>query len=237
MPDIVSKASRKSTSNIRLADRRLAKITRMEWSLYDGYGRRKYLVPKERGAFLRAALRVGGNTASFCAVLTFTGARISEVLALTPERLDHANCAINFETLKRRKRGVIRAVPVPPNLLRYLDSVHHYRDAQLDSSKAGNRLWTWSRTTAWRRVKLVMRLSNSPEHLAKPKSLRHAFGATAAMKLVSLTMIKKWMGHAELRTTEIYTSLLGPEEREMARRTWLPSQRFNRANMRRRPER
>ncbi|HTQ12535.1 MAG TPA: site-specific integrase [Rhizomicrobium sp.] len=192
----------------------------MEWSLYDGRGRRKYLVQRERGAFLRAALQVRGKTASFCAVLTLTGARISEVLALTPERIDDANSAINFETLKRRKGGVIRAVPVPHNLLMYLEAVHRYREAQKDPAKAGVRLWSWSRTTAWRRVKMVMKMSANPEFLAKPKSLRHAFGAEAASKLVSLTLIKKWMGHADLRSTEIYTTLLGPEERALARRTW-----------------
>jgi len=198
----------------------------MEWSLYDGRGRRKYLVARERRAFLRAALQVRGKTASFCAVLMLTGARISEVLALTPERIDNANCAINFETLKRRKKGVIRAVPVPRNLLMYLETVHHYRDAQRDPVNAGARLWPWSRTTAWRRVKQVMKLSANPDFLAKPKSLRHAFGAEAASKLVSLTLIKKWMGHASLRSTEVYTALVGAEERALARRTWETSERL-----------
>ena len=192
----------------------------MSWSLYDTRGRRKYLVPKERWAFLRAALEVGGRVGSFCAVLTFSGARISEVLALTAERIDDGNCAINFETLKRRQRGIIRAVPVPHKLLDYLDSIHQYRDAQLDTVRAGTRLWLWSRTTAWRHVKRVMRLAREPEHVSKPKALRHAFGAEAVLNQVSLSLIKKWMGHSKLETTEIYTSLIGKEERSLARLTW-----------------
>lgn len=122
----------------------------MAWSLNDPRGRRKYLVALERRAFLQAAMNIGGKTGSFCAVLALCGARISEVLALTPERIDDGNCAINFETLKRRKRGVIRSVPVPRKLLYYLDGVHHYRGAQLDPKDAGQRLWPWCRTTAWR---------------------------------------------------------------------------------------
>ena len=192
----------------------------MSWSLYDTRGRRKYLVPKERWAFLRAALEIGGDAGTFCAVLVFTGARISEVLALTPERLDDGNSAINFETLKRRRRGVIRAVPVPRGLLEYLEEVHGYRAAQTDPRLACARLWKWSRTTAWRRVKEVMKAAREPEYVSKPKALRHAFGAEAALNQVSLSLIKKWMGHAKLETTEIYTALIGKEERSLARLIW-----------------
>jgi integrase/recombinase XerD len=197
----------------------------MSWSLYDLHGRRKYLVPKERWAFCDAALRVGGETGTFCAVLAFSGARISEVLALTPDRLDDGNGAINFETLKRRQRGIIRAVPVPSALLDCLDDVHGYRAAQRDTDQASVHLWPWSRTTAWRKVKAVMLLAEAPAFLSKPKALRHAFGAEAALNQVSLTLIKKWMGHAKLETTEIYTSLIGDEERALARLTWRQAKR------------
>ena len=193
----------------------------MEYSLYDERGRRKYLVATERAAFLRAALQAGGKTATFCAVLTFSGARVSEVLALTPERIDEAQGTINFETLKQRKRGVTRAVPIPRNLFLYLDGVHHFRDASMDTACANIRLWTWSRTTAWRRVQKVMRMTANPDYLAKPKSLRHAFGAEAALKKIPLTLIKKWMGHSRLETTEIYTGLVGDQERQLARLTWI----------------
>jgi len=192
----------------------------MPWSLYDLHGRRKYLVPKERWAFCDAAMHVGGKTGTFCAVLAFCGARISEVLALTPDRLDDGNFAINFETLKRRQRGVIRAVPVPSALLDYLDTVHGYRAALSDSRQSAVRLWSWSRTTAWRKVKAVMLMADEPTFVSTPKALRHAFGAEAALNQVSLTLIKKWMGHAKLETTEIYTSLIGDEERALARLTW-----------------
>lgn len=197
----------------------------MEWSLYDGRGRRKYLVPRERGAFLRAALQVGGPTASFCAVLVFTGARITEVLELTPERIDRGACTINFETLKQRKRGVTRAIPVPKHLLFYLDGVHHYADALKDTHNAGKRLWPWSRTTAWRRIKKVMRRTSNPEYLATARAVRHAFGAGARLESVGLEMIQTWMGHADIRTTAIYTKVIGKEERIIFGRTWkrLPS--------------
>jgi site-specific recombinase XerD len=118
---------------------------------------------------------------------------------------------------------------VPRHLLFYLDGVHQYRDAQRDPEKAGKPLWPWSRTTAWRRVKLVMLKAANPDHLAKPKSLRHAFGAEAATQFVSLTLIKKWMGHARLETTEIYTMLVGREERALAERTWGKARQYLRS--------
>jgi integrase/recombinase XerD len=217
MADFVSRALAKSTAIIGLLIPRKSEEPRMSWSLYDSRGRRKYLVPSERWAFFEAAIEVGGETGTFCAVLAFSGARISEVLALTPERVDDGNSALNFETLKRRRRGVIRAVPVPRKLLDLLDSVHQYRAAQVDNDRARTRLWLWSRTTAWRRVKAVMRRARAPEHIS---ALRHAFGAEAALNQVSLTLVKKWMGHAKLETTEIYTSLIGDEERTLARLTW-----------------
>jgi integrase len=220
MANFVSIGLAKSTTIIRLLLKQQTHDPRMSWSLYDARGRRKYLVPKERWAFLKAALEVGGEIGTFCAVLAFCGARISEVLALTPDRIDNGNTAINFETLKRRQHGVTRAVPVPRKLLYYLDRTHNFRKAQLDPTQSRQRLWPWSRTTAWRRVKEVMRLANQPAFVSTPKALRHAFGAEAALNQVSLTLIKKWMGHAKLETTEIYTSLIGDEERALAKLTW-----------------
>lgn len=221
MANSVAGQIRKSTNNIRLELTNSQKSSSMDWSLYDGRGRRKYLVGRERGAFLRAALQVGGPIATFCAVLTLCGARISEALSLTPERIDEASGTITFMTLKQRGKVTFRAVPVPRHLLRYLDGVHHYREAQRDPERAMQRLWPWSRTTGWRHVKRVMCRTSNPSYLATARALRHAFGAEAASKSVSLTLIKKWMGHRDIRTTEIYTSLVGREERLLASRTWV----------------
>lgn len=192
----------------------------MEWSLFDAEGRRKYLVPIERTAFLRAALTAGGQTATLCAVLTFTGARISEVLALTPLDLDEANGTINVETLKRRKKGIIRAVPVPWELFLYLDGVHSWQEARANPTSVNRRLWQFSRTTAWRRVKYVAQLANSPRYLRSPKVLRHAFGVDARIKGVPIELIKICLGHARIETTFIYTTVVGPEERDFIGRTW-----------------
>jgi integrase len=50
--------------------------------LYDQQGNRKYLTKSERDAFIDAARRTSPEIETFCLTLVYTGARISEVLAL-----------------------------------------------------------------------------------------------------------------------------------------------------------
>ncbi len=192
----------------------------MSWSLYDREGCRKYLTPRERAQFIRAALTIGGKKGAFCAVVALCGPRISEALALAPLHLDDGNSAINFETLKRRRRGIIRAVPVPAELLELLEAVFRYRSIQSHPQLARARLWPWCRTTGWKCIRDVMAVAGIPVHLSKPKALRHAFGIQATDDRISLGLIKKWLGHAKIETTEIYTTPIGRQERALARLTW-----------------
>jgi integrase len=189
----------------------------MTQMLFDNTGNRKYLVARERFSFASAAAAEGGEVGAFCLTLAFTGARISELLALTPERIDRVGGVIVFETLKRRKRGQFRAIPVPTQLFSMLERVHGLASPNRDPSE---RLWKWCRTTAWKRVKAVMRTANIREALATPKAARHAFGVDAVQNGVALNILQRWMGHARIETTAIYTDVIGKEERALARRTW-----------------
>ena len=180
-------------------------------ALFDKSGNRKYLVARERLAFVYAASNHGEDISTFCLTMAFTGARISEVLALTATRLDSADEAVVFETLKQRKKGVYRAIPVPRNLNPLLTAYAIRRDG---------RLWPWGRTTAWKIVKRVMREAGIAECLCKPKALRHAFAIEAGQKGVPLNIVQRWLGHARIETTAIYASAIGEEERNLARRAW-----------------
>jgi integrase/recombinase XerD len=182
--------------------------------LFDASGQRKYLTPTQRREFLRVAQDAAGPVSTFCATLGLTGCRISEALGLTGSRVDVAGGILLFESLKKRRRGIYRGVPVPPAFLETLASVHDLlslRDA---------RLWEWSRTTAWRRVKEVLDAAEIRGLCASPKGVRHAFGIKAVTSEVPLPMIQKWLGHSRLATTAIYTNAIGPEEQEIARRMW-----------------
>ena len=67
---------------------------------------------------------------TFCATLAYTGCRISEALALSADRIDLKGGSVVFESLKKRKRGVYRPMPVPPAFLDTLNMVHDLRTAQ-----------------------------------------------------------------------------------------------------------
>jgi integrase/recombinase XerD len=189
-------------------------------TLFDRRGNRKYLTSAERRTVALAALRMAPPIATFLLTLLHTGARISELLALTPERIDRANGVIIFETLKRRKRGIFRAVPVPSDLLNRLDAVHEIREAQNDPVRRIEPLWAWGRTTAWKHVKFVMRTAKISESLAMPRAARHAFAVNAVQSAIALNVVQRWMGHARIETTAIYADVTGKEEHALAKRTW-----------------
>jgi site-specific recombinase XerD len=69
-------------------------------------------------------------------------------------------------------------------------------------------------------VKIVMALAGIPKAQSKPKALRHAFAIEGTQERISLFLLKKWLGHAKLETTEIYATPLGREERALARLMW-----------------
>jgi integrase/recombinase XerD len=190
----------------------------MTLSLLDCTGQRKYLTPGQRADFIKKACYAEPETSSFCLTLALTGARISEVLALTPDRVDAADCAVVFETLKRRRRGIYRSVPVPYYLIEQL--LAYMTACGFTKSNHDQRLWNFSRTTAWQRVKVIMHAAHIPASIAKPKALRHAFAVEAVQKKIALSMVQKWLGHAKIETTAIYADPTGEEERALARLMW-----------------
>lgn len=193
-----------------------------EMRLIDPEGRRLYLTGDERRAFLEAARDAAREVRTFCTVLHDTGCRISEALELIPARIDLNAQAITIRSLKKRRQGIYRAVPVPPGTLDHLDLVHALREAQRRGKGHADRLlWPWSRMTAWRRVMEVMEVAGIPSGPHRcPKGLRHGYGVHAISSGVPLNMLCKWMGHASMETTAIYANALGAEEQGIAARMW-----------------
>lgn len=190
--------------------------------LYDRRGHRKYLNSEERAAFLKASEKASREVRTLCYLLAYAGCRISEALALTADRIDLNEEAVIFETLKKRRAGIYRAVPIPGDVLNVMDLVHGIRDAQAgrDGGRA-HRLWPWSRMTAWRRVREVMTAANIRGPHATPKGLRHGFGIAAVGAGIPLNLVQRWLGHAQLSTTAIYADATGAEEHDIARRMWV----------------
>ena len=189
--------------------------------LHTADGARKYLTAGERDAFLHEAERADRQVRTLCMTLAYAGCRLSEALALTADRVDLAAGVLVIESLKKRRTGIYRAVPVPPALLDALDLVHGIREHQARRGKGrGERLWPWSRMTGWRAVHMVMDAAGLDGPQASPKGLRHGFGVTAVSAGIPLNLVQKWLGHAQLTTTAIYADAVGAEEKDIARRMW-----------------
>ena len=188
-----------------------------ETALFDRHGNRKYLNGAERRMFLRAANEETDPAArAFCLTLFYAGCRISEGLNLTAERVDLRGKALVFETMKRRKLGCFRSVPIPDSLTKLLRSIVAER-------KPAERVWNLSRPTAYRLVKDRMAKAGFTGAMASPKGLRHGFAIACIGPSVPLTTVQKWLGHARLETTAIYLDASGDEEREFAKRLWAAS--------------
>nr|WP_218625026.1 tyrosine-type recombinase/integrase [Sphingomonas sp. dw_22] len=168
----------------------------------------------EINAFLKSARSCDIGVNSFCLMLALTGCRISEALSLTRENIDFEAEHVIIQSLKKRGKRIFRAIPLPSDFLNLLKT--WFRSDVF----VGDRLWPWSRMTGYRRICEVMRSAGVSGSYATPKGLRHGFAVHAVQTNVPLTLIQRWLGHADIKTTAIYTSAIGPEEREIAARMW-----------------
>ena len=195
-------------------------------ALYTRDRGRKYVNQSERGRFLAEAETLPPFYALFALLLAWTGARISEVLALRRSSFDMDECKVTLVTLKRRKFA-IREVPIPERLMRRLDVFFSLRVAQRDPALAAGRLWPFSRVFAWQIIKDVMARADIHGAQACPKGLRHGAAVAMLQRGVSLHLIKRLLGHSRLSTTEIYLDVSGPEERELLAGFWQDAPSLN----------
>ena len=192
--------------------------------LYGRDSRRLYLNAHERERFIEAADAQPAHIRAFCLTLLFTGCRLSEARALTHEAVQVEEGLVAVRSLKKRSQLHVREIPVPIKLTDMLarlggQPTHAYRpnSQPIWTSATGLPL---DRITAYRWVKRVMHSAEITGLQACPKGLRHAFGIHAVRSGIQLNMIQKWMGHASIKTTAIYTNAVGPEEIALAAKMW-----------------
>ena len=111
--------------------------------LYDDRGNRLYLTGEERAAFLDAARKAPRQVRTFCAVLHFTGCRLSEVLALTSRRIGMTETALSVSIPSKN------AVKGSTELFRF-----HLRFFWIP--------WTWFTASVRRRSALTAPIWTSP---------------------------------------------------------------------------
>ena len=120
---------------------------------------------------------------------------------------------VRLSTLKRRREHW-RAVPVPEDL------VHCLRKLQASARGSDRELWPFTRPTASRHIAALMRDANIRSPQACPKGLRHAYGVAAVAAGIPLPTLAAMLGHADIKTTAIYTTAIGVEARELVARMW-----------------
>jgi integrase len=178
---------------------------------FDPQGRRKYLNDTEGRRFLVEARRLPALQTIFCETIYYTGCRLSEALNIMGVDIDCEAGAVVIHTLKRRRKAS-RRIPIPEELLK--------RFQQLANEAEGKRLLPFCRTTGWRIIKRVLKAAAVEGLHSCPKGLRHGFGVRCALQQIPLPIIRDWMGHASISTTEIYLAVKGEEERALIRKTW-----------------
>ena len=188
-----------------------------EYSLFDGFGQRKYLNRSEGQRFKACALESPREVRLFCLMVYYTGARISEIADLNVSNIDFCNRTVIIRTLKKREKGIFRQLQLPDFLVEELKSyIGSRRPHRLYNQ---DRLWFFSTRTGSRYIKAVMNRAGIDGHKASARGLRHGFAACAVLT-VPVTQVKVWLGHASLKTTLIYVQVSGMEDRELAERLW-----------------
>lgn len=180
------------------------------WHILDGEGRRKYVNRTEYRQFMKAAGCLPEQGRIFCLLVGLSGCRISEALGMRGFHV--ARGEVVLRSLKRRQT-IYRLVQLPESLTDELLVLANKDDPQ-------QRLWEVNRSTGYRWIKRAMCIARIIGVHACPKGLRHGFGVRHVLVGTPQPLIQKWLGHADPRTTAIYTEAGGEEEREIASRGW-----------------
>lgn len=187
-------------------------------SLYSISGERKYLNRDERRRLLAQIETLDPDKCLFALVLAWTGARVSEVLALTANSFQVNAGIVTIETLKQRVYRA-REIPISSKLMKRIEQ--HFDLRALQGSPFGSkRLWPFCRQTAWRFIKRACASIQIMGRRASPRGLRHAFGVRAMQQRIPMPLAQRWMGHARLSSTAIYMSVCGPDELAFAEQFW-----------------
>lgn len=147
-------------------------------------------------------------------VLYAAGARISEALGLTTDdvppdltslRLHGKGDKMRVVPLGSRARGALSGWLEEGRMevMRRARASGRPIHAAVFLSRSGRPL---DRSTGWRRVKEAVRLAGLPGTIS-PHDLRHSFATHLLAGGADLRAVQEMLGHASIRTTEIYTHL------------------------------
>ena len=144
-----------------------------------------------------------------------TGARISEVLALTPSSFidDGYDFGVILKTLKQRpgrpskkalQRSAKRYIPIMDSLLQ--DRIQSYLYA--GHFKKTKRIFPMARQTVNRHIKALVERVGGADFSISSHTFRHSFAIHLLLHARPLKIVSKLLGHKSIDSTEIYTNVL-----------------------------
>ena len=191
----------------------------MPYELITPDRRRRYLTVAEKTQFISAAQSFNPIARTFCNMLANTGCLISEALNMQHDDIDFVKGEITVHSLRKRKGSDKRQIPLSNTFLRELQVAHTIHIGRSNNKKP-QKLWSWSRSTGYRRVKTAMKKAGIEGLHATPIGLRHSFGIHCVEKEIPLNFIQKWLGHSSMDVTCMYLIALNQDERTIAGRLW-----------------
>lgn len=183
----------------------------------------RFSTPEEVQKFLDRAKNKGMVDVCVFGLLYYTGIRVHELCQLKKKQVkmkedENNNRSIKLRKLKGKGRKY-RSVPVSANGVAYLwDWLKHFKQRQHANEEnkylfpERNPTGTGHRSTdsVYRMVKRYA------EHLKlekfTPHVFRHAFATHNYNEGIDIKNISKWLGHSDIRTTQLYIKT-NPEER------------------------
>jgi len=144
-------------------------------------------------------------------LLRYTGARVSEVLAIDDIRdMDFRAAEIRLITLKRHSKntkGQYRTVPLPPSVTGETGRI------LADAPELRGRLFKTSRVSFFRHFQSLAAKAGIPKDLRHPHTLRHTRAIEMLRAGVPITVVQDILGHSALSTTAMYLKFSGQEAR------------------------
>lgn len=147
------------------------------------------------------------NSEVYSAVLLMwlTGARVSEVLSLRREHVDLDTKTLYIPTLKRRRKGQLRILPIANRRLTGL------LQKLTTGKKPNDILIPISRQAVWKALKMAAKNAGIPVEKVHPHTLRHSFAIALLRSGAPTPVLQRTLGHAALQSTQIYLELSGED--------------------------
>lgn len=170
----------------------------------------KTLTPRQVTALLEAPS--GSNwrdqrDRALLEVLYACGARVSEAITLRTDRIEPSMRVLRLFGKGSKERIVPLGEPAKEALEAWIEGGRRslngsFGRPEVFLTKSGKPL---DRTNAWRRVKAAALRADLDPGRISPHTLRHSFATHLLEGGADLRAVQEMLGHASIRTTEIYT--------------------------------